>query len=114
MVADLNSSLGVRGSGSTTGFGEFSERWCYGHLLLREFDGLVLTRISNKVYGAVALGPVYPHNTPATSYPVGSRVVALGTPDGWVTGSDIGTHTRASYQPDTGEFAHSDGSLGWV
>lgn len=111
MVSDANNSLGVRGSGNTTGFSEFSERWYYGHLLLRAFDGLVLTRISNKVYGAVALGPVYPHSTPAPSYPAGSRVVALGTPDGWVTGSDVGTYYRATYQPVTGQLA---GAGGWV
>ncbi len=114
MTFDYLNTSGVHGSGSTPGFGGISSVWYYGGVLLRAFDGLMLVRITNKVYGAVAVGPISPHSASAPQFPTGTRIVALGTPDGWVTGSEIGTHTRASYQPETGEFAHSDGSLGWV
>lgn len=77
---------------------------------VREWDGLTLRRISNKVYALVAdLG------FGRSGQQTGFKVIAYATPDGWTTSGGIANTLYASYNPGTGEFAHSTNeALGWV
>lgn len=80
-----------------------------GALGLREWDGLGLVRVSNKVYAVVgSLG------SGRAGQPGGFKVVAFGTPTGWITGAAISNSIYASYNPGTAEFAHSASPVGWV
>lgn len=110
VVSDRTSSAGgtVGGVAASTPGGHF-----FGGAAIREFETVYLRRVTNKVYAVVASNqdvgrwPV--------PFPLGSRVVALGTPSGWISGPALETANYASYQPVTDQLAHSPSdTLGWV
>lgn len=110
VVSDRTSSAGgsVGAVAAATPGGHF-----FGGAAIRGFETVYLRRVTNKVYAVVASNqdvgrwPV--------PFPLGSRVVALGTPSGWISGPALENANYASYQPVTGQLAHSPSdTLGWV
>lgn len=88
--------------------------WRKGAVLLRQFDGLFVTRVTNKVYAVVASRERNDTMTPAI--PGEFKVLAIGSPSGWTTGNAIAQHWKASYNPITGQLATCEAghSRGWV
>ena len=81
-----------------------------GPLGIRSWDGLSLQRISNKVYAVVA-----DMGYGRQKQPTGFKVIAFGTPEGWVSSAALANTLYASFNPGTGEFAYSAvEALGWV
>lgn len=113
---DVNTHAAVHvGGGETQHLGWFDMGVLYGAPMLREFDGLCLVRMTNKVYAVIALGTPLQHTSNlAPPFPTGQRVVAIGTPNGWITGDALATHSFASYHPVTGELAHGSTAVGWL
>lgn len=86
----------------------------YGAACLRGLDSLVVVRVTNKVYAVLCLAESDLSKTPKL---IGdNRVVAIGSPAGWIRSSAIAQHWKASYNPLTGELATCEAShtRGWV
>lgn len=113
---DLGSAAAARVAGAVTqSLGWWYEGVLYGCPMLREWDGLCVVRVTNKVYAVIAVGNVRGHSSHAAPlFPTGQRVVAIGTPDGWTTGDDLKLHSYASYHPVTRQLAHDRQTVGWV
>ncbi len=85
-----------------------------GLVVARPFDFVCVARVTNKVYAVVVSAPsdidINPHIEGAF------RVLAIGSPAGWVTGPLIEDHWKASYNPATGQLATCGAgeSRGWV
>jgi hypothetical protein len=88
--------------------------WRKGAVLLRLFDGLFVTRVTNKVYAVVASRER--DDTISPQIPGAFKVLAIGSPAGWVTGSAIEAHWKASYNPITEQLSTCPAgqSRGWV
>lgn len=88
--------------------------WRRGAVLARLFDGLLVTRVTNKVYAVIASRERDDTITP--NIPGVFKVLAIGSPAGWVTGPLIEDHWKASYNPATGQLATCGAgeSRGWV
>lgn len=88
--------------------------WRNGGVLARDFDGLVAVRVTNKVYAVIASRDTDNSITP--NIPGAFKVLAIGSPAGWVTGSAIEAHWKASYNPITNQLATCEAShsRGWV
>lgn len=88
--------------------------WRRGASAIRAFDGLFVTRVTNKVYAVVAQRDT--NNAVIPNIPGAFKVLAIGSPSGWVTGAAIEQHWKASYNPITNQLAtcESGHSRGWV
>lgn len=88
--------------------------WRHGGVLARLFDGLVVVRVTNKVYAVLSIRDANNSITPAL--PGAFKVLAIGTPSGWVKGAAIEQHWKASWNPVTGQLATCEAghSRGWV
>ena len=72
-----------------------------------------VVRVTHRVYAVIAsnfdVGPF------TTQYPTGSKVLALGTPNGWTTDPTIKDVNYATYNPASGQLAWSvTDALGWA
>ena len=107
---DRTSSVGgyVYAGGALTPTGHF-----WGGAAIRDFESVYVRRVTNRVYAIV--GSNYDAGPFPVPYPQGARVIAIGTPAGWISGTDIANANYASYNPGTGQLAHSPSdTLGFV
>lgn len=88
-------------------------RHFWGAAALRDFENVRLRRVTNKVYAVVA--SAFDQGRWHVPYPQGTKVLAIGTPDGWTSGPAVASALYAAYNPGTRQFAHSASEvLGWV
>lgn len=88
-------------------------RYQFGAPSISRIDNVRVVRVTHRVYAVIAsnfdVGPF------TTQYPTGSKVLALGTPNGWTTDPTIEDVNYATYNPASGQLAWSvTDALGWA